>query len=48
MRALRVLLGSPKLAAVTVTELNPDHVEEGAGTLERFARDLAGALAPAA
>jgi hypothetical protein len=29
---------------LTVTELNPDHVEEGAGTLERFAADLADAL----
>jgi arginase len=44
IEALSVLLSSPKLSAVTVTELNPDHVEEGAGTLERFAADLAGAL----
>ena len=31
MSALAVLLASPKLAGVTVTELNPDHVEAGAG-----------------
>jgi arginase len=43
--ALAVLLASPKLTGVTVTELNPDHVEEGAGSIERLARDLAGALA---
>ena len=42
--ALRVLLASPALAGVTVTELNPNHVEEGAGSIERLARDLAGAL----
>ena len=48
MRALRVLLGSPKLAGITVTELNPDHAEEGAGSIERFVSDLAGALAQSA
>ena len=42
--ALRVLLAAPALAGVTVTELNPNHVEEGAGSIERLARDLAGAL----
>jgi arginase len=42
--ALTVLLSSPAFAGVTVTELNPDHVEEGAGSIERLARDLAGAL----
>ncbi len=45
IRALRVLLESPKLSELTVTELNPDHVEEGAGTLDRFSRDLAASLA---
>ena len=44
--ALAVLLASPALAGVTVTELNPNHVEEGAGSIDRLARDLAGALAP--
>jgi arginase len=42
--ALGVLLASPKLAGVTVTELNPNHVEEGAGSIERLAGDLAGGL----
>jgi arginase len=42
--ALGVLLASPALAGITVTELNPDHVEEGAGSIERLARDLAGGL----
>jgi arginase len=35
MRALDRLLASPKLAGLTITELNPDHAE--AGSLERFA-----------
>jgi len=43
--ALEVLLASARLAALTVTELNPNHLEEGAGSLERFARDLARGLA---
>jgi arginase len=43
--ALEVLLASPDLAGLTVTELNPDHVEDGAGAIERLARDLAGGLA---
>jgi arginase len=43
--ALAVLLASPSLAGITVTELNPDHVEEGAGSIERLARDLAAGLA---
>jgi arginase len=45
MRALAVLLASPRLAGVTVAELNPDHTEAGSGTLPRFARDLARCLA---
>jgi arginase len=44
IRALAVFLASPSLAALTVTELNPDHVEEGARTLERFVSDLATGL----
>jgi arginase len=43
--ALAVLLAAPALAGVTVTELNPNHVEEGAGSIERLASDLAGGLA---
>jgi arginase len=42
---LAVLLASGALAGVTVTELNPNHVEAGAGSIERLARDLAGGLA---
>jgi arginase len=38
---LEALLGSPSLAGLTVTELNPHHVEDGAGSIERLARDLA-------
>jgi arginase len=45
MSALAVLLASPKLAGVTVTELNPDHAEASAGALPRFAQDLARCLA---
>jgi arginase len=36
MRALRVFLGSERLSAVTVTELNPLHGEEDGRTLGRF------------
>jgi arginase len=42
--ALTVLLASPNLAGMTVTELNPNHVEDGAGSVERLAGDLAGGL----
>jgi arginase len=42
--ALSVLLGSPTLAGVTVTELNPNHVEEASGSIERLTRDLAAGL----
>ena len=42
VEALKVLL--PYAAGLTVTELNPAHVEEGAGSIERLARDLAAAL----
>jgi arginase len=42
--ALAVLLASPNLAGLTITELNPNHVEEGAGSIERLARDLAEGL----
>jgi arginase len=45
IEALGALAASPRLSAATVTELNPDHVEEPAA-LERFASDLASSLAP--
>jgi arginase len=47
LRALGPLLENPKLAGLTVTELNPDHAEEGAGSIERFAEALAACLAAA-
>jgi arginase len=43
--ALRTLLGSPSLAGLTITELNPDHVEAGSGSVERLARDVADGFA---
>ncbi len=46
--ALTVVLGSPKLAGVTVTELNPDHVEPGTRTLERLIAAVAAGLAASA
>jgi arginase len=48
VRALEVLLRSSVLAGITVTELNPDHVEADAGSIERLARDLASSLGDAA
>jgi arginase len=43
--ALVTLCAWPAVSGLTVTELNPDHVEEGAGALERLTADLAAALA---
>jgi arginase len=45
LRALDGLLASSRLAGLTITELNPDHTESGAGTLERFATAVARSLA---
>jgi arginase len=45
MEALVGLLSSPKLAALTITELNPDHVESPAA-LTRFVEAVAAALVP--
>ena len=44
MRALAVLLESERLAAVTITEFNPDHGEEDGSTAEALADRLARAL----
>ena len=44
LRALGTLLGSSKLAAVTVTEFNPDHGEEDGSTAEALAQGLSDAL----
>jgi arginase len=44
MAALRPLLQAPNWAALTVTEVNPDHGERDGSTLQTFARALADAL----
>jgi arginase len=41
LRALGVLLSSPLLAGLTITELNPDHVEDGSDALERLVAAIA-------
>lgn len=45
LRALDVLLASPRLAGITITELNPDHTEHGIPSIEPFATALAESLA---
>jgi arginase len=45
LQALDRLLASPCLAGLTITELNPDHAEAGADSLERFASAVAESLA---
>ncbi|HEY1853008.1 MAG TPA: arginase family protein [Solirubrobacterales bacterium] len=45
LAALGVLLASPKLAALTITELNPDHREEGSEAIEQLVEALAAGLA---
>ncbi len=45
MGALERLLTSPRVAALTITELNPDHVEEGADTIRRFSAAVSSGLA---
>jgi arginase family enzyme len=45
MRALPVLLASPKLAGLTITELNPDHAAAVPGSLERLAKAIGDSLA---
>jgi arginase len=45
IRALRVLVSSERLSALTVTELNPAHGDEGGETLARFVGLLADSLA---
>ncbi len=47
MRALRALAATPKLAALTVTEMNPDHDPDGTG-VERFVDGLVEALSSVA
>lgn len=45
LRGLRVLLAAPKLAALTITELNPDHTEDGSDAIERLIAAVAEGLA---
>ena len=47
MRALRVILGSERLAALTVTELNPLHGADDGSTIRTFVDALATALSGA-
>jgi arginase len=47
MSALAALLASRGLAGVTITELNPDHAEQGAGSIDRFVASVTERLATA-
>jgi arginase len=47
MRALAALLASRRLAGLTITELNPDHAERGAGSIEAFTTAVAKSLTAA-
>jgi arginase len=47
MRALSALLASRRLAGLTITELNPDHAERGAGSIEAFTAAVATSLTAA-
>jgi arginase len=44
--ALEALAADGRLAGLTLTELNPAHVEQGAGSIERLVGDLARSLVP--
>jgi arginase len=44
LRALDAALASPQLAGLTITELNPDHAERGAGAIARLAEAVAQSL----
>jgi arginase len=46
-RTFAELVRSPRLAGVTITELNPAHAERGARGIERFATGVAASLARA-
>jgi arginase len=48
LRALDHLLASPRLAGLTITELNPDHAEQGPHGVRRFATAVAHGLARSA
>ncbi len=46
MHALRILLATPSLAALTITELNPDHADQDGESVKRFANSIAASLPP--
>src|SRR5581483_8542139 len=48
IQALLGLLDSPRAAGLTITELNPDHAEEGSGSIARLALAVADGVARAA
>jgi arginase len=41
IQALHTLLQDPRIAGLTLTELNPHHAEDGANSIARLAKDLA-------
>ena len=43
--ALDVILGSPSLGGLTITEINPHHGEPGGATLREFLERIVRALA---
>jgi len=45
LELLEVFLKSPKIAGLTLTEINPDHGAEDGSTIQRFAQDLSRLLA---
>ena len=45
LQLLEVFLKSPKIAGLTLTEINPDHGAEDGSTIQRFAQDLSRLLA---
>jgi arginase len=47
LQALDALAASPLFSGLTITELNPDHAEQGVRSVERFAVRVAAALARA-
>jgi arginase len=48
IQALLELLDSPRIAGLTITELNPDHTEEGSGSIARLAASVADGVVRAA
>jgi arginase len=44
LTALDMLLASPRFVGLTIAELNPDHAEQGAGSIDGFATAVAESL----